>query len=101
QASGDLIVFINPDAAPAPGFLAALREPIAGSDWAAWMPLVTMDDGERVNTSGGSARFAGISWAGEVAEPVTAVVPEPHEVAFVSGACFAIRRDAWERAGGF
>ena len=98
-AQGALIVFINPDAAPADGFLRALSQ--APADWDAWMPLVTMGDGARVNTSGGVVHFTGIAWAGQVSEPVDVVAAVPHEVGFVSGACFAVRRSAWERVGGF
>jgi GT2 family glycosyltransferase len=99
EASGDLLVFINPDAAPAPGFRDALEH--VAADWDAWMPLVTMDHGELVNTSGGVVHFSGISWAGQAGTPARDVAPEPREVGFVSGACFAVRRAAWELHGGF
>ena len=99
DARGDLLVFINPDAAPAPGFRAALAE--VPADWDAWMPLVTMEGGELVNTSGGVIHFTGISWAGEAGTPVSSMESAPAEVGFVSGACFAIRRPVWERHGGF
>jgi N-acetylglucosaminyl-diphospho-decaprenol L-rhamnosyltransferase len=90
-ASGDLLLFLNPDATPAPGFVAAIRAP--RGDWAAWMGLVTA--GDAVNTSGGVVHFTGIAWAG------TAPAPGPREVAFLSGACLAIPRATWERVGGF
>jgi GT2 family glycosyltransferase len=98
-AGGDLLVFINPDAAPEPGFRAALED--VPADWDAWMPLVTMEGGALVNTSGGVIHFTGISWAGEAGTPVSAIGAGPCEVGFVSGACFAIRRPAWEHHGGF
>jgi GT2 family glycosyltransferase len=94
-----LLVFINPDAAPAPGFLDALHD--VPADWDAWMPLVTMDHGERVNTSGGVVHFTGVSWAGQAGEAVTAAGSQPREVGFVSGACFAVRRGVWDAHGGF
>jgi GT2 family glycosyltransferase len=48
-----------------------------------------------VNTSGGVVHFTGIAWAGHAA------AGGPREVAFVSGACLAVPRRVWERAGGF
>jgi GT2 family glycosyltransferase len=98
-ASGELLLFLNPDATPAPGFVDAIREPPA--DWAAWMGMVTTDGGARVNTSGGIVHFTGIAWAGEAGQPSSAVSAAPHETAFASGACLAVPRPAWELLGGF
>jgi len=102
RASGELLLFLNPDAAVAPGFADAIRRPLAERPaWAAWMGLVTMDGGRRVNTTGGVVHFTGIAWAGESGRPVTEVSLEPHEVGFVSGACLAVPREVWLREGGF
>src|SRR4051812_26674206 len=92
-ARGDLLLFLNPDATPAPGFLDAIRAP--RGDWSAWQGLVTADAGRAVNTSGGVVHFTGIAWAGQSPERGA------REVAFVSGACLAVPRAVWERAGGF
>jgi GT2 family glycosyltransferase len=92
-ARGDLLVLLNPDATPQPGFADAIRAP--RGDWTAWQGLVTADGGRAVNTSGGVVHFTGIAWAGQV--PARA----PREVAFLSGACLAVPRAQWERAGGF
>ena len=65
-AGGDLLVFLNPDATPAPGF--ARGDPRAARGrrgWTAWMGLVTADGGRVVNTNGGVVHFTGIAWAGE------------------------------------
>jgi GT2 family glycosyltransferase len=92
-ARGDLLVFLNPDATPAPGFVDAIRAP--RGDWAAWQGLVTADSGRAVNTSGGIVHFTGIAWAG------LAAAGAPRDVPFVSGACLAIERARFERLGGF
>jgi GT2 family glycosyltransferase len=92
-ATGDLLVVLNPDAVPAPGFVDAIRAP--RGDWSAWMGLVTEADGTTVNTSGGVVHFTGIAWAGR------APAAEPHEVAFLSGACLAIPRATFAEIGGF
>jgi GT2 family glycosyltransferase len=85
-ARGDVLVFLNPDATPAPGFADAIRD----SAFDAWMGLVTA--GPLVNSGGGVLHFTGIAWAGE------ASVREP---AFLSGACLAIPRGRFKAVGGF
>lgn len=101
HASGELLVFLNPDATPAAGFRAAIERPLRGREgWAAWMGLVTADAGRTVNTAGGVVHFTGISWAGQSGRGVRAD-EEAGDVGFVSGACLAVPRDVWRREGGF
>ena len=101
-ATGDILVLLNPDAAVAPGFADAIRAPLEeGRDWDAWQALVTMDDGERINTSGGIVHFTGISWAGQLGEPVAAAERAAREPEFGSGACLAIRMPVWRELDGF
>lgn len=101
-ATGDLLVFLNPDAAPAAGFAAAIRAPLRdGRGWAAWMGLVTADGGRVVNTNGGVVHFTGIAWAGEAGAPAPGTLAGPREPAFLSGACLAVPRAGWDRVGGF
>lgn len=100
-ATGDLLIILNPDAAPRPGFADAIRRPAAdGRGWGAWMGLVTAEEGRVVNSTGGVVHFTGISWAGGAGEPVPAD-QEPSEVAFVSGACLVVPAETWRRLGGF
>jgi N-acetylglucosaminyl-diphospho-decaprenol L-rhamnosyltransferase len=101
-ASGDLLVFLNPDATPADGFAEAIRRPLAGDrGWSAWMGLVTSDHGRLVNTNGGIVHFTAISWAGETGALAPGSVDGPCEVAFASGACLAVPSYEWQRVGGF
>lgn len=100
-ASGDLVVLLNPDAVPQPGFRDAIARPLAdGRGWAAWMGMVTAEGGTVVNTLGGVLHYTGIAWAGGAGEPVPAQ-PRAAEVAFLSGACLAMPRAGWLRLGGF
>ncbi len=102
RARGDVIVTLDADVIPSPGFCDAIRRPAAEDrGWAGWMGLVTMDDGRLINTSGGVSHFTGLSWAGQVGEPLDAADGEPREVSFLTGACLAISRAAWERDPGF
>jgi GT2 family glycosyltransferase len=101
-ARGDLLLFLNPDATPAPGFAEAIRRPLAeGRGWSAWMGLVTAEGGRVVNTNGGVVHFTAIAWAGEAGARVPGSLDGPREVAFASGACLAVPRAEWERVGGF
>jgi hypothetical protein len=97
-----LLLFLNPDSAPAESCLDALRS--AGAEhgsWGAWQALVTMDGGRRINTSGNVAHFLGMGWAGQCGEPLAAAPRQPTEIPFASGAALAVRREAWEQLGGF
>ena len=101
-ARGELLLLLNPDALPGAGFVQAIRRPWQeGRGWKAWMGVVTMDGGQRVNTTGGVVHFSGIAWSGEAGRPATEVPRTPVEVAFVSGACLAVPRETWRRQGGF
>ena len=101
-SSAPLILFLNPDAQPAPGCLAALRA-VAGErpGWGAWQALVTMDGGRAINTAGNVAHYLGISWAGSCGLPVGEAPAEPVEVPFASGSAMVVRREAWAAVGGF
>jgi hypothetical protein len=101
-ASGDLLVILNPDAAPLPGFGEAIRRPWAEErGWAAWQALVADHGATRINSAGNPVHFTGIVWAGGHGEQIEAAPAAPSEVPCLSGACLAIPRDAWRRLGGF
>jgi GT2 family glycosyltransferase len=104
RATGELLLFLNPDAVVTPGFRDAIERPLAaGRGWAAWMGLVTARGGRVVNTEGGVVHFTGIAWAGGAGREVEYAEERGRaaEVGFASGACLAVPRVEWERAGGF
>jgi GT2 family glycosyltransferase len=100
-AEGELLLFLNPDAMPLAGFCDAIRLPWRDDrGWDAWMGLVTQADGSRINTAGNPVHFTGLVWAGRIGEPAAAPI-EAQEVPVASGACLAVRREAWLDQGGF
>ena len=101
-ARGSLLLFLNPDAEPAPGCVAALRAAAVDQPgWGAWQALVTLADGEHVNTAGNLVHWLGFGWAGGMGQRVADVDRAPSEVGFASGAAMVVRREAWDAAGGF
>ena len=99
-ARGELLVFLNPDARVLPDWSEAIRAPW-GSDLAAWMGLILLEDEQSINTSGGVLHFTGFGWAGQMGEPVASGPAQITDVGFLSGACLALPRARWEAAGGF
>ncbi|HET7445062.1 MAG TPA: glycosyltransferase family 2 protein [Solirubrobacterales bacterium] len=101
EAGGDLLVLLNPDAVPQPGWGEAIRRPWReGRGWAAWQALVAGGDGTEINSAGNPVHFTGIVWAGGHGRPL-AEAPEAGEVVCLSGACLAIPLRTWRELGGF
>ncbi len=104
-ARGELLVLLNPDAVPQPGWREAIERPLVeGRRWSAWQALVTAEHGRTVNTRGGVVHFTGIAWAGDAGTPIGDLpADEPlalEDPAFVSGACLALERSVYLDAGG-
>jgi GT2 family glycosyltransferase len=100
-ASGELLVILNPDAAPQPGFGEAIRRPwLEGEGWGAWQALIADGNGGRINSAGNPIHFTGIVWAGGHGRPI-AEAPPAGEVPAASGACLAIPMSHWRQIGGF
>jgi GT2 family glycosyltransferase len=99
-AGGELLLILNPDAMPHPGFREAIVRPAREErGWAAWMGLVACNGATEVNTAGNPLHFTGITWAGGHGRPL-AQESRPHEITIASGACLAVTRSAFERLGG-
>jgi N-acetylglucosaminyl-diphospho-decaprenol L-rhamnosyltransferase len=100
-ATGDLLVILNPDAMPLPGWGEAIRRPwLEGRGWSAWQGLVAEGDRGTINSAGNPVHFTGIVWAGMHGEPL-ASAPGAGEVPVASGACLAVPLTVWRRLGGF
>lgn len=101
EAGGDLLVILNPDAAPMAGWGEAIRRPwVEERGWAAWQALVADHGGSRINSAGNPVHFTGLVWAGSHGCPIEAA-PAVREVPALSGACLAIPHATWVQTGGF
>lgn len=101
-AEGDLLVILNPDAAPLSGWGEAMRRPWReGRGWAAWQALVADAGGTAINSAGNPMHFTGIVWAGGHGRPIAEAPAAPAEVPVLSGACLAIPLRTWREVGGF
>ncbi|MBS1860500.1 MAG: glycosyltransferase family 2 protein [Actinobacteria bacterium] len=100
-ATGDLLVILNPDAMPLPGWGEAIRRPwLEGRGWSAWQGLVAGEDATTINSARNPIHFTGIVWSGMHDEPIEKA-PGPCEVTSLSGACLAVPLEVWRRFGGF
>ncbi|MBS1878752.1 MAG: glycosyltransferase family 2 protein, partial [Actinobacteria bacterium] len=102
EASGELLVILNPDAVPRPGWGEAIRLPwLEGRGWSAWQALVAEAGGTKINSAGNPVHFTGIVWAGGHGEQIANAPSGPVEVPVLSGACLAIPTATWRRLDGF
>jgi GT2 family glycosyltransferase len=100
-ASGDVLVFLNPDVVVGPGALDGLARTL--DDRAigiATARLRLLRTPERLNSSGNVLHITGLGWVGDFEAPVE-TAREVRDVAFPSGAALAIRRSLFRRLGGF
>ncbi|NLF01782.1 MAG: glycosyltransferase family 2 protein [Anaerolineales bacterium] len=101
-ATGDFLAFINPDAVVTDGWLEALVGPLATD---ASLGLVTPKvllcaDPGRINVAGLNVHLSGIATCRGL-QASRSAFDQTEEVAAVSGSAFAVRREVFERVGGF
>ncbi len=97
HAKGTTLVFVNSDAVVDAHCLALLHEHAADGDVVGATILVA-DEPDTVNSWGNPVHLLGFSWAGGYGHP--AAEATGGAVASVSGAVFAVRRDAYLQLGG-
>jgi GT2 family glycosyltransferase len=95
----DLLLFLNPDSQPEAGSISKLREG-GKDDWAAWMGLLVLEDGKKVNSAGNVVHISGLSWVDGFGEDASKY-KEPQEVTVISGADFVVRTKTWKQINRF
>ncbi len=103
-AQGQFIIALNPDTQVSAGWLEALTEPFARDPIIGLTTpkILMLKNPAKVNTCGNSTHYSGLTTCRGL--DLAADAPElaqSCEVSAVSGACFAIRRELWEKLGGF
>jgi GT2 family glycosyltransferase len=101
EATGDVLVFLNPDTVVGPDALAqlgrTLSDPAIGI---AMARLRLLDRPDELNSGGTVLHVSGLAWAGRFGEPAESI-RELEDVAAASGAALAIRRETFAELGGF
>ncbi len=101
EATGEVLLFLNPDTVVVDGAVAALArtsgDPQIGI---AMARLRLLDRPELLNSAGTVVHVSGLAWAGRFGEPAEDL-EELTDVASASGAALAVRRDTFRELGGF
>ncbi len=101
HAAGSVLVFLNSDAVPEPGAVGALAaavdDPTVGL---ACGSVRLADRPDVINTVGNPVHFTGVVWVGGYGDPASAHA-QRGDVASVTGAFMALRREVWDELGGF
>jgi GT2 family glycosyltransferase len=101
HATGEYLVFINPDTTVAPdwlyGLLEALQDPEIGI---ATSKILIMAQPDKINTCGNDVHYTGYGYLRGWSQPADSM-NTPERVFSVSGAAFMIRRSLFEQLGGF
>jgi len=101
QASGEVLVFLNPDTVAAPGAITALAEAVEDEAVGCAMArLRLLDEPELLNSGGNIVHLSGLGWAGGYRQPAAGIV-DVRDVPYPSGAAMAIRADLFRELGGF
>lgn len=99
-ANAEFVALVNSDADVAPRALAELIGALDDEVGLVTGCVLLADAEEVVNAAGNPVHFLGVSWAGGYGDR-----QEQHtvakDVASISGAAAALRRDLWEQLGGF
>lgn len=101
RASGEVLVFLNPDTVARPGALPKLAVLLDDPEIGAAMPrLLLLEDPELLNSDGNVLHFTGLAWVGGHGRPAGRLT-KPREIAYPSGAALAIRAELFRELGGF
>ena len=101
EVAADVLVFVNPDTVVQPGAVAALARALEAPDVGVVQArLRLLQQPDLLNSSGNIVHVSGLAWPGGYGDPADKLT-HPQEIAYASGAAFAIRRDVFRELGGF
>lgn len=101
KATGDVVVFVNPDAVVSPVALSSLAKVLEDpSVGIASARLRLMHEPALLNSAGGVMHFLGFGWAKNFRMPAASIF-DVHPVTGASGAAMAMRTEDFDELGGF
>jgi GT2 family glycosyltransferase len=101
HASGELLLFVNPDTTIAPGSIARLAEALEDQSVAIAMArLRELNRPDVVNSAGCVIHVAGLAWSDGYGDPVESL-RERREITYANGSALAIRAERFRELGGF
>ena len=101
EATGDALVFLNPDTVVDSGALVRLAETLRDPSIGIAMPrLRLLGRPELLNSGGNIVHLTGLAWAGGYEQPAESV-SELRDVPYASGAALAMRAELFRELGGF
>jgi GT2 family glycosyltransferase len=101
EATGDVLVFLNPDTVVAPGAIRQLARALESPDVGIVMArLKLLDEPDTLNSGGVEVHVTGIGWAGGYGEPADSI-SELKDVSAPSGTAMAMRAETFRELGGF
>jgi GT2 family glycosyltransferase len=100
-ATGDVLVFLNPDTVARAGAVEALARRLEDdSIGVVQARLALLAAPDTLNSSGNVVHVSGLAWPGGYGDPVD-TVSTVRDIPYASGAAFAIRADLFRELGGF
>jgi GT2 family glycosyltransferase len=101
ETDADVLVFVNPDTVVQPGAVVALARALDDSTVGIVQArLRLLDRPDLLNSGGNVVHVSGLAWPGGYGDPADELT-EQREIAYASGAAFAIRADVFRELGGF
>jgi GT2 family glycosyltransferase len=101
QATGEVLLFLNPDTVVQPGAVGELAGSVTEDGVGAAMGrLLLLPDPTRLNSAGAAIHITGLGWSSGHGQPADTVIEE-REIPYANGSVLAIRRALFEQLGGF
>jgi GT2 family glycosyltransferase len=101
EATGDTLVFLNPDTTVAQGAIGELERALEDDSVAIAMGrLLLLDRPDVLNAAGCAIHISGLAWSDGYGEPAESV-SETREITYANGSALAIRAALFRELGGF
>jgi GT2 family glycosyltransferase len=101
RASGDALVFLNPDTAIERGAMTALARALDDRSIGVAMPrLRLLGQPDVLNSTGCVIHISGLAWTSGYGQPAESVTGR-REIPYANGSALAIRRELFHEVGGF